>query len=239
MPNAVQQRIDAVRQRIRAAEERFHRPVGSVRLVAVSKQQNAAAIRAAVTAGITDVAENYVQEALKKQAQLADLPIVWHFIGRIQSNKTGVLAQHFDWIHSLDRLKLATRLARQRPPGRGALQICIQVNVDNEPAKGGVSLESLENLALQLAELPRLRLRGLMTVPRPALDFQAQRAAFAALRRARDSLNDQHGLELDTLSMGMSADLEAAVAEGATLVRIGTAVFGPREPAPEREPLSD
>lgn len=229
MPNAAQQRIDALERRIRAAEQQFGRPAGSVRLVAVSKRHPAGAIRAVVAAGVANIGENFVQEALAKQAQLADLAIVWHFIGRIQSNKTGELAEHFDWVHSVDRAKVATRLAGQRAADRAPLEVCIQVNVDDEAAKGGVSLGGLEALALEIAELPGLRLRGLMAIPRPVAGFQGQRAAFAAVRRARDDLNARHSLGLDTLSMGMSGDLEAAIAEGATLVRVGTAVFGPRD----------
>ena len=178
--------------------------------------------------GIEDFGENYVQEALDKMAQLEDLPLCWHFIGPIQSNKTRAIAENFHWVHSIDRLKIARRLSEQRPEDKPPLQVCLQVNISAEASKAGVPLPALPDLARQVAALPRLRLRGLMAIPAPATEFEQQREPFAALRLALESL--QAGLpELDTLSMGMSADLEAAICEGATLIRIGTALFGPRE----------
>jgi pyridoxal phosphate enzyme (YggS family) len=203
-----------------------------VRLLAVSKTQPADAVRAAFGAGHRAFGENYVQEALDKIAALADLraQIEWHLIGPLQSNKTRPVAEAFDWVHSVDRLKIAQRLSEQRPPGLPPLQLCLQVNVSGAASKSGLAPTELPEVARAVAALPRLRLRGLMSIPAPAQGFEAQRAPHRALRELLEALNAQ-GLVLDTLSMGMSDDLEAAVAEGATLVRVGTAVFGAR-PAP-------
>jgi hypothetical protein len=222
--------IDAVRARIRAAEAQFGRPPGSVDLLAVGKTRSAEELRAAFAAGQRHFGENYLNEALAKMDALADLPIVWHFIGPLQSNKSRGVAEHFAWVHSVDRLKVATRLSAQRPPGLGPLQVCIEVNVSGEASKAGVVPEDLEALALEVAALPGLRLRGFMTVPAPEEDFERQRAPFRRLHGLFDDLRARRGLPLDTLSMGMTADLEAAIAEGATVVRIGTAIFGPRGP---------
>ncbi|PZQ36493.1 MAG: YggS family pyridoxal phosphate-dependent enzyme, partial [Ectopseudomonas oleovorans] len=194
-------------------------------LLAVSKTKPAEAIREAHAAGLRDFGENYLQEALEKQTQLADLPLIWHFIGPIQSNKTRPIAEHFDWVHSVDRLKIAQRLSEQRPAHLPALNICLQVNISGEDSKSGCSPEELTALARAVVALPNLRLRGLMAIPEPTDDVAAQHAAFARLRQLRDEL----ALNLDTLSMGMSHDLEAAIAEGATWVRIGTALFGARD----------
>jgi len=190
-------------------------------------------VREAHAAGQRDFGENYVQEALAKIEALADLrsDIVWHLIGPLQSNKTREVAAHFDWVHSVDRLKLAQRLSDQRPPELAPLQVCLQVNISGEESKSGVAPAGAPGLARAVAALPRLKLRGLMAIPEPAQDFEAQRVPHRALRELMESLNAE-GLGLDTLSMGMSADLEAAVAEGATLVRIGTAIFGERAPRP-------
>ena len=201
------------------------REPATVGLLAVSKTQPAAAIRDAFAAGLRDFGENYLQEALEKQAALTDLPLIWHFIGPIQSNKTRPIAEHFDWVHSVDRLKIAQRLSDQRPAHLPALNICLQVNVSGEDSKSGCSPEELTALARAVVALPNLRLRGLMAIPEPTDDVAAQHAAFARLRQLRDEL----ALNLDTLSMGMSHDLEAAIAEGATWVRIGTALFGARD----------
>ena len=199
----------------------------------MSKTCPATAVRQAWDAGQRDFGENHVQEALEKMAALADLrpEIAWHLIGPLQANKTRVVAEQFDWVHSLDRLKLAERLSAQRPPGLPPLNICLQVNISGEASKAGVAPIDLPPLARAVAALPRLRLRGLMAIPAPALGFDAQRLPHRALRALRDALNAESGLALDCLSMGMSADLEAAVAEGATWVRIGTAIFGARAPA--------
>jgi len=198
-----------------------------VTLVAVTKAQTAESVRLAATAGVTDFGENYLQEALAKMDQLADLPLQWHFIGGIQSNKTRPIAERFDWVHGVDRLNVARRLSEQRPFHAPPLNVCLQVALDPEPTKGGVSPEAIASLAADVAALPRLRLRGLMCVPPPQPEPEAQRPVFARLRVALQELNAA-GLKLDTLSMGMSADFECAIAEGATLVRIGTALFGSR-----------
>ncbi|KTT41519.1 hypothetical protein RSA46_02155 [Pseudomonas oryzihabitans] len=214
-----------VLERIAAASRTAGRDPATVGLLAVSKTKPAAALREAAAAGLRDFGENYLQEALDKQTELTDLPLVWHFIGPIQSNKTRAIASHFDWVHSVDRLKIAQRLAEQRPPERGPLNICLQVNVSGEASKSGCHPDELPTLATAVNQFPNLRLRGLMAIPEPTDDPASQRAAFARLRTLSEALN----LDLDTLSMGMSQDLEAAIAEGATWVRIGTALFGARD----------
>ncbi|TVP91273.1 MAG: YggS family pyridoxal phosphate-dependent enzyme [Pseudomonadaceae bacterium] len=216
--------IANVRERIQRAAENVGRDAEQVTLIAVSKTRPAAAIREAWAAGVRDVGENYLQEALDKQAELADLPLIWHFIGPIQSNKTKALAEHFDWVHSVDRLKIARRLSEQRPAGLAPLNICLQVNISGEESKSGVSLSELPQLAAAVAALPNLRLRGLMAIPAPAEDSAGRRQPLQALYAAQQDL----GMDLDTLSMGMTDDLTEAVQEGATQVRIGTALFGPR-----------
>ncbi|HEY0722357.1 MAG TPA: YggS family pyridoxal phosphate-dependent enzyme [Gammaproteobacteria bacterium] len=220
-------RLAAVHERIHTAEQRFGRAPGSVALLAVSKTRSADELRACAALGQRSFGENYLQEALGKIAQLADLPIEWHFIGPIQSNKCRDIAAHFDWVHSVDRLKIARLLNDHRPANRTPLNICIQVNVSGEASKSGCSLADLPTLAEAAATLPQLRLRGLMAIPAPAESFAAQAQPLRRLREAFEDLQ-QRGHLLDTLSMGMSDDLEAAIAEGSTLVRIGTALFGPR-----------
>jgi len=220
-------RLHAVLGRIRAAEQRFQRPPGSVRLLAVGKTQPAAAIAALAAAGQRDFGENYFQEALDKMTELATLELEWHFIGPMQANKTRGIAEHFAWVHSVDRLKIAERLSAQRPDHLPPLNVCLQVNIDREPTKHGLDEAELAEVAHAVATLPRLCLRGLMAIPAPAVEFAAQRRPFARLRKLRERLADA-GLVLDTLSAGMSDDLEAAIAEGATLVRIGTVLFGSR-----------
>ena len=220
-------RLHAVLGRIRAAEQRFQRPLGAVRLLAVGKTQPAAAIAALAAAGQRDFGENYFQEALDKMTELATLELEWHFIGPMQANKTRGIAEHFAWVHSVDRLKIAERLSAQRPDHLPPLNVCLQVNIDREPTKHGLDEAELAEVAHAVDTLPRLRLRGLMAIPAPAAEFTAQRRPFAQLRKLRERLADA-GLVLDTLSAGMSDDLEAAIAEGATLVRIGTALFGSR-----------
>ncbi|MCP1367854.1 YggS family pyridoxal phosphate-dependent enzyme, partial [Halomonas sp. BBD48] len=204
------------------------------RLLAVSKTKPAALIREAYACRQRDFGENYLQEALDKQAELADLTeIVWHFIGPLQSNKTRAVAEHFDWVHSIDRAKVARRLSEQRPASLGPLNVCLQVNVSGEESKSGVEPEDLEALAAEIVALPNLRLRGLMAIPAPATDMAAQRRPLARLRQLLDTLRQRYPhAPLDTLSMGMSDDLEAAILEGATLVRLGTAIFGARAPRP-------
>lgn len=226
---AIAKHIAKLRDRIRVASQKCGRDDNAITLLAVSKTRPAEAIREAAAAGVTHFGENYLQEALEKIEQLRDLPLCWHFIGPIQSNKTRAIAEHFDWVHSVDRMKIAHRLSEQRPSDRSPLQICLQVNISAEASKAGVTLAELPELARRVASLPGLRLRGLMTIPAPAHDPAEQRKPFAALRHAMESLQEELP-QLDTLSMGMSADLEAAIAEGATLVRVGTALFGPRPP---------
>ena len=214
-----------VSSRIQAATKAAGRDENSVQLLAVSKTKPAQALREAYAAGLRDFGENYLQEALGKQLELADLPLIWHFIGPIQSNKTRAIAEHFDWVHSVDRLKIAQRLSEQRPAELPPLNICIQVNVSGEASKSGCTPADLPALAEAISTLPRLKLRGLMAIPEPTEDRAEQDAAFAAVQRLQASLN----LPLDTLSMGMSHDLESAIAQGATWVRIGTALFGARD----------
>ncbi|MDO9346207.1 MAG: YggS family pyridoxal phosphate-dependent enzyme [Pseudomonas sp.] len=217
--------IGQVSQRIRAAADAVQRDASSIHLLAVSKTKPAQAVREAYAAGMRDFGENYLQEALGKQAELTDLPLSWHFIGPIQSNKTRAIAENFAWVHSVDRLKIAQRLSEQRPADLPPLNICIQVNVSGEASKSGCTPADLPALANAISALPRLELRGLMAIPEPTEDRGAQDAAFAAVRDLQNSLN----LPLDTLSMGMSHDLESAIAQGATWVRIGTALFGARD----------
>ncbi|NWA40088.1 YggS family pyridoxal phosphate-dependent enzyme [Pseudomonas reactans] len=217
--------IGQVSQRIRAAADAVQRDASSIHLLAVSKTKPAQAVREAYAAGMLDFGENYLQEALGKQAELTDLPLSWHFIGPIQSNKTRAIAENFAWVHSVDRLKIAQRLSEQRPADLPPLNICIQVNVSGEASKSGCTPADLPALADAISALPRLKLRGLMAIPEPTEDRTAQDAAFAAVRDLQNSLN----LPLDTLSMGMSHDLESAIAQGATWVRIGTALFGARD----------
>lgn len=222
--------LAAARARLGAALEASDRPADAARLLAVSKTKPAALIRAAWHEGQREFGENYVQEALDKQAELADLTgLVWHFIGPLQSNKTRDVAEHFSWVHSVDREKIARRLNDQRPEALPPLDVCLQVNISDEASKSGASLAALPALAEAVVAMPRLRLRGLMAIPAPATTEAEQRQPFARLREALEGLRERFPeAPLDTLSMGMSADLEAAVAEGATLVRLGTAVFGER-----------
>jgi hypothetical protein len=223
--------FQAVQQRLADAARRYGRAPGEVRLIAVSKLQPASAIRTVAALGQRDFGENYLQEVLEKMPQLADLALQWHFIGHIQSNKTAAIATHFDWVHTVDRLKIAQRLNDQRPPGLPPLNVCIQVNISGEASKSGAPPAALDALLPAVVAMPQLKLRGLMALPAPATDLVPQRAAFRQLATLRDRYRDRYGL--DTLSMGTSGDYEAAIAEGATLVRIGTAIFGPR---PARAP---
>ena len=225
----ISENLDNTRQRIAAATRSAGRPANSVRLLVVSKTFPGTAVREAYAAGARCFGENYVQEGLDKIAELADLrgSLAWHLIGPLQSNKTRPVAEAFDWVHSVDRLKTALRLSEQRPAHLPPLNLCLQVNISGEASKSGVAPAELAALAQQVAALPRLRLRGLMAVPEAAADFDAQRLPHRALAGLFADLNAQ-GLALDTLSMGMSGDLEAAVAEGATMLRVGSAIFGNR-----------
>lgn len=216
-----------VRQRILDAETEFNLPAASVRLIAVSKTKPVSEVRVAIDAGQRDFGENYLDEAVVKIEQLAENHCRWHFIGSIQSNKTRHVAAHFDWAHCIDREKIARRLSQQRPEHLQALNVCIQVNIDNEARKSGVFDAETLVLADQIAQLPNIRLRGLMAIPSPSSDFEAQRRPFARMRALFEELRQTHR-SMDTLSMGMSDDLRAAIAEGATMVRVGTAIFGTR-----------
>ena len=225
MADNVQQVLTRIAQACTAAR----RPVQSVTLLAVSKTFGASAVRDAYNAGLHRFGENYVQEALEKIAALADLraELEWHLIGPLQSNKTRVVAEAFDWVHSVDRLKVAQRLSEQRPAALPPLNICLQVNISGEASKSGVAVAEVAEVARAVALLPRLQLRGLMAIPEPIGDVDQQRTPHRALRELLESLKAD-GLALDTLSIGMSADLEAAIVEGATIVRVGTALFGSR-----------
>lgn len=221
--------LSAVRERIQIAEQRFGREPGSVGLIAVSKRQAADKLVAAHMAGQQAFGESYLQEALDKQEALAGLDLEWHFIGRLQSNKTRPIAERFDWVHGLASREHAKRLGAQRPSGLGPLRVCIQVNLSGETSKAGVAPDELDEFVADVSRVPGLRLMGLMTLPAPAQEFAAQRRPFAMLRELRDRLATPER-PLPVLSMGMSQDLEAAIAEGATIVRVGTAVFGERSP---------
>jgi PLP dependent protein len=229
--SSIEANLQQVRQRIASACDAAGRPAQSVTLLAVGKTFGATQLRHAYVAGQREFGENYVQEALAKIDALADLraDLRWHLIGPLQSNKTRVVAESFDWVHSVDRLKIAQRLAEQRPATLPPLQLCLQVNISGEASKSGLLPGEVAAVAEAVAALPRerVRLRGLMAIPEPADDHEAQRVPHRALRDVLAALN-AGGLALDTLSMGMSADIEAAVAEGATIVRVGTAIFGQR-----------
>ncbi len=224
---AIAKNIAKLIDRIRIAAQKYQRKADDISVLAVSKTRSANAIRLAAGAGITDIGENYLQEALEKKRLLEDLDLRWHFIGPIQSNKTRTIAEHFDWVHSVDREKIARRLNEQRPAHLPALQICLQVNISGEDSKSGVSVEQLPDLVRSVQAMDRLSLRGLMAIPAACDNESTQRAKF---RELYDLLQAMRVLapQLDTLSMGMSDDLEAAIAEGATIVRIGTDIFGAR-----------
>lgn len=223
--STIAENIANVRERIARSAATAARDPAEITLIAVSKTRPASAIRDAWAAGLRDFGENYLQEALEKIETLSELPLTWHFIGPIQSNKTRAIAEHFDWVHGVDRLKIAQRLSEQRPEHLAPLNICLQVNISREPSKSGVLPEDVAELAEAVAALPRLKLRGLMAIPAPAEDSEGRRQPLRELRECLQSLP----MPLDTLSMGMSDDLGEAVQEGATLVRVGTALFGERE----------
>ncbi len=225
--NYIEKNLDRIHAQILQAAETYRRDPDSILLLAVSKKKPAGDIRTAFLHGQRHFGENYLQEAQQKIAELDDLDICWHFIGAIQSNKTRSIAEAFDWAHCIDRLKTARRLSEQRPPHLAPLNVCIQVNLDHEDSKAGIDLEQVNDLAAQMRELGGIRLRGLMTIPAPRESFDEQRLAFARLAGALADLRRQ-GIDCDTLSMGMTQDMEAAIAEGSTLLRIGTAIFGER-----------
>jgi PLP dependent protein len=214
-------------QRVRCEAQKSQYRNSDILVVAVSKSRSAQDIRAAHACGLQHFGENYLQEALPKIRQLQDLPLTWHFIGPIQSNKTGPIAEHFDWVHSVDREKIARRLSEQRPAHMPPLQVCLQVNISGEDSKSGTGLAELPQLARTVLELPHLTLRGLMAITAEAADTRQQHAHFSQMREALAQLRPL-APDIDTLSMGMSEDLDAAIAEGATIVRVGTAIFGPR-----------
>lgn len=224
----IAENLHTLQQQIARYCQQYQRPLSEVHLLAVSKTRPAEDIRAAFAAGQRCFGENYLQEALQKIQSLQDLPIEWHYIGAIQSNKTRELAAHFDWVHSVDRLKIARRLSEQRPAEMNKLNICVQVNISHEASKSGVGLEQLDTLVDEIMQLPGLRLRGLMAIPAQADTLEAQRAIFARMRETLQRLQQRYP-SLDTLSMGMSNDIEAAIAEGSTLLRVGTAIFGARK----------
>ncbi|HYB34298.1 MAG TPA: YggS family pyridoxal phosphate-dependent enzyme [Steroidobacteraceae bacterium] len=226
-PQNLAERLRSVRERVARAAAAAGRSAHSVTLLAVGKAQPAELLAAAADSGLTHFGESYLQEALGKIAALQERPLTWHFVGRIQANKTRPIAEHFAWVHAVDRLKVAERLSAQRPPHAAPLNLCLQVNVAGELSKGGVAPAELPALAAAVARLPRLALRGLMCIPPEESEPTRQRAWFARLRALLEELNAE-GLRLDTLSMGMSADFEAAILEGATIIRLGTALFGAR-----------
>lgn len=221
-------RINSLDQEIRGLERQYQRPQGSVQLLAVSKRHSAEKIRQAAAAGLSNFGENYLQEAVEKIANLNDLKLVWHFIGPIQSNKTRGIAENFHWVHSVERAKIARRLNEQRSDALAPLNVCIQVNLSAEASKSGTTLEQSLELCETVAGLPNLRLRGLMAIPAALSEFEQQRAVFNQLARHFQDMS-QRFESVDTLSMGMSNDYEAAVAEGSTMLRLGTAIFGPRD----------
>lgn len=232
----IKARLSSLRNRIIQAEQQYNRATHAVTLLAVSKTWPASAIKEAIQAGQTCFGENYVQEAVDKITRLADTPegqnIEWHFIGAIQSNKTKDIAQHFQWVHSVDRLKIAQRLNDQRPADLLPLNVCLQINISDENSKAGVQTKDIETLAQQVAQMPNLRLRGLMAIPAQAETFDQQRTIFHQMADLQKHLLGT-GLALDTLSMGMSSDMDAAIAEGATIVRVGRAIFGARNSRPK------
>ena len=223
----IEKNLNSLHQQIQQACQRFQRPENAVQLLAVSKRKPATDIIEAFDAGQRSFGENYLQEALDKINQLDQHDIEWHFIGAIQSNKTRPIAENFDWVHCVERMKIATRLNEQRPDDLPPLNVCIQVNIDNEASKAGISLDEVPELAHQMQTLSRIKLRGLMAIPAPADDEETRRLPFAKLKQCLNQLNQQ-GIDCDTLSMGMTNDLDAAIAEGSTMVRIGTAIFGER-----------
>ncbi len=226
--STIAENIKQLRDQIDAAAQLWQRQPGQINILAVSKTHPAKAIEQAHAAGQNHFGENYLQEALEKQQQLQHLDLCWHFIGPVQSNKTRQLAENFAWVHSVDRFKIAQRLSRQRPAGLGPLNICVQVNISQEDSKSGCNLSELPQLIEQISQLENLRLRGLMVIPQPCQEFAQQRQPFARTRQAQEQLNRQYGCQMDSLSMGMSADMQAAIAEGSNWLRIGTAIFGQR-----------
>ena len=226
-PTAIAENIQLIREKIAELAAKYARPANGIQLLAVSKTRPVEDIQIAYEYGQRDFGENYLQEALAKIQALPQSDIIWHFIGALQSNKTREIANAFDWVHSIDRIKIANRLSEQRNPQLAPLNICLQINISNEKTKAGFQLNELTQVAREIASLPNLKLRGLMAIPEKAEELAKQRLIFQKMHQAMTQLN-QLGLDMDTLSMGMSNDMEAAIAEGATMVRIGTAIFGSR-----------
>jgi hypothetical protein len=226
----IQERIKVLRQRIAIAAQDAGRNERDIEVLAVSKTRDLQAINQAIAAELCAFGENYVQEAVAKIEQVEHRPIVWHFIGALQTNKTRIVAERFDWVHSVDRVKIAQRLSSQRDPTLGRLNICLQVNIDSQSSKAGFSPDAVGDAVKRILDLPQIQLRGLMAIPAPQDGEIAQRSVFARVRALQQEINSEldNRQKLDTLSMGMSADLEAAIHEGATIVRIGTDIFGPR-----------
>lgn len=227
--SSISKNICFIEQRIAQIASAAQRNPSQINLLAVSKTKPAELIREAHQQGLNHFGENYLQEALQKQMELVDLPLTWHFIGPIQSNKTKEIAEHFQWVHSVDRLKIAQRLSNQRPTALPPLNICLQVNISGEASKSGCLPEDIISLTKSIIGLPNLLLKGFMSIPEPTDDKIKQQEAFAKLRHLQEQTNQELGINLDTLSMGMSHDLEAAIMEGATWVRVGTAIFGERD----------
>lgn len=226
---SLSQNLNDIHHAMKQAEEEAHRPPKSVMLLAVSKQQSAIKIIEAYRLGITHFGENYLQEALSKMDELQHLPLCWHFLGPIQSNKTKAIANHFDWVHSVNRIKIAELLSKHRPPNQAPLNVCLQINLVAEETKSGISPHEAMGLAMAVSQLPYLKLRGLMTIPLPKINDEAQYHLFTRLNHLMHEINKQAGLSMDTLSMGMSDDFIPAIKAGATLIRIGQALFGQRE----------
>jgi pyridoxal phosphate enzyme (YggS family) len=226
----IKNNISSIQRRLQQAASDAGRTPNEVLLLAVSKTRTSTQIKAALAAGITSFGENYLQEALEKIDQLSSAELDWHFIGPLQSNKTRLAAENFSWIHSVDRLKIAQRLSDQRPSTMAPLNLCLQINIDNEPSKSGFSAQQALAAAADIANLPNVKLRGLMAIPQSRTDLKAQRTPFIKLRQLKDQINSllDNSQKLDTLSMGMSGDMAAAILEGATIVRVGTDIFGPR-----------
>ncbi len=224
----IAERINSLDAEIRELEKKYSRQSGAVKLLAASKKHSAEKIREAAASGIRDFGENYLQEGLDKIEQLQDLDLRWHFIGPIQSNKTRGIAEHFHWVHSIDKLKIAQRLSDQRPADLPPLNVCVQINLSNELSKSGITLDAAGSLCEQIATMPRLVLRGLMAIPAPLEGFDAQQACFAELNALYCRVQSSC-VNMDTLSMGMTNDYPAAIAAGSTIIRLGTAIFGPRE----------
>lgn len=227
----IKNNISSIQRRLQQAAIDADRSPDEVLLLAVSKTRTSTQIKAALAAGITSFGENYLQEALEKIDQLSSAELDWHFIGPLQSNKTRLAAENFSWIHSVDRLKIAQRLSDQRPSTMAPLNLCLQINIDNEPSKSGFSAQQALAAAADIANLPNVKLRGLMAIPQSRTDLKAQRTPFIKLRQLKDQINSllDNSQKLDTLSMGMSGDMDAAILEGATIVRVGTDIFGPRD----------